>query len=726
MRHQLYTAVLWVFLLSQLSAGSTKLALAKCQDYSNSKISSGKQASLNFEPARVLLLSRDVPFEPEILRADDWAQQLAPALAKMPEMQVDHYETEPLKGVYFAKRLFLPERVGLAGDTIIIAEEVFFEGSHVIIRGNRNFYFYPIHTLGAMGTTLDHLRATRVHREHKRFASADGFLESLQTFPIDRTASLVVDTSGIGRDEWEECKRMGLPWNVYLEFRNTGKLPKVAVRYVDQGFARRGFIAKVAYQQGPTDTHTPDVDSVPPPPEQTGTGPRGGDDTSIGASGNCLSDHPDGYAAWPNTSPFHNGGMGEHGATGSPGYSASNAGDNDFEIPCNMLMNDIFFNARGGRGGKGGPGGQGGMGGTGGQGGKGGQGVDCPCTIHGNGSGGRGGTGGRGGQGGTGGTGGRGGMAGSGGVVIVRYPSNYDVARHVTQDVRDGAPGDAGDPGARGPRGLGGDPGDGGDPKNKYEMCAAAASMGGSGDPGGLGELGDPGMYGDPGPPTPKRGGISYHSIPPCPTSPPPGGGTPIVLIQPPCLGVENPGFYHEVTCNSPILVDVDGNGFALCDAQSGVNFDLNCDGIAERVGWTASGSDDVFICLDRNGNGVIDNGSELFGNATPQPEAPPSNYNGYAALTIFDWREFGGNDNGVIDAGDDVYDSLRLWRDVNHDGVSQPAELLSLPANDITIQVTYRVTATFDAVGNWLRYASIAKQGSRTFLTADVYFVVE
>jgi hypothetical protein len=136
-----------------------------------------------------------------------------------------------------------------------------------------------------------------------------------------------------------------------------------------------------------------------------------------------------------------------------------------------------------------------------------------------------------------------------------------------------------------------------------------------------------------------------------------------------------------------------------LTDAAHGVRFDLTGTGQLDQWSWTARGSNDAFLALDRDNNGSVDSGKELFGDFTDQPitEKP----NGFIAMAVFD-----DNNDGWIDNNDAIYRKLLLWVDSNHDGISQRRELHSLEWGGVErIGLDYKESKRTDRYGNNFRY---------------------
>ena len=120
-----------------------------------------------------------------------------------------------------------------------------------------------------------------------------------------------------------------------------------------------------------------------------------------------------------------------------------------------------------------------------------------------------------------------------------------------------------------------------------------------------------------------------------------------------------------------PLTLDLDGDGLETVGVAAGILFDHDGDGVASGTGWV--GSDDGFLVLDRNSNGQIDNGTELFGDSTPLSGGGTA-ADGFAALAQEDT-----NADGRVDSLDANWNALRVWRDLNQDGVSQSGELFTL-----------------------------------------------
>ena len=180
----------------------------------------------------------------------------------------------------------------------------------------------------------------------------------------------------------------------------------------------------------------------------------------------------------------------------------------------------------------------------------------------------------------------------------------------------------------------------------------------------------------------------------------------------------------------TPVLIDVAGDGLELTNGSSGVTFDMGGDGRREPISWTTANTDDAWLVLDRNGNAVIDNGQELFGNFTPQPDPPVGNgRNGFLALAQYDKIAHGGNNDGVINSADAIFSSLRLWQDANHNGISEASELRTLTEFGIkTIELNFKLSKKTDHHGNQFRYRAKVKdvQGNVARWAWDVFLVTQ
>ena len=162
-----------------------------------------------------------------------------------------------------------------------------------------------------------------------------------------------------------------------------------------------------------------------------------------------------------------------------------------------------------------------------------------------------------------------------------------------------------------------------------------------------------------------------------------------------------------QVQQSDPITLDMDNDGVELTRYQDGARFDITGRGALAKTAFVTGG--DAFLAMDRNGNGVIDSGKELFGDQSGAA-------NGFEELAKLDL-----NHDKVIDAQDPGFRRLRLFQD-NGNGVTEPGELKSLAdAGIVTIGLRYQDTSIRAAGGNRIgQVASYRKADGSSGTAAD------
>lgn len=637
-----------------------------------------------FEPARRMLMRAGVPFEPSVLLTQNWRTHLAPQFLKMPDMEKVRRVTQPLKGVYLANTLYLAKQIEITGDTVILVRHLVFTNGNTLIRGRHNLFVFPIETSGVLDTSQfsSIIQATQGFQLLKVGAPAPSTPLAL---PLKPGGKLSIDVSAS-----KSIKEA----SVVSSNQGTSLLRPVAATTYD--------VVKTSLSpQGGQDA--PGASGTDGAPGDQGSIGADGGTGSAGASGSCET-----TANGADGGPGGNGDNGGNGGTGRAGGVGGEGGTIFFTVPNGSTMS-YFFNVRGGDGGTGGDGGPGGRGGNAGRGGNGGNGADCPCSQGGAGDGGHGNLGGNGGRGGNGGNGGPGGNGGLGGEVYVTTPAGY------TGDVDADINGGRGGTGGRfGSGGTGGSPttgGLGGAAGGNTNCPTDIGNPGGSGASGLTGAAGSNGSDGAAGT-TGRLGLLSVTGSGGCSFEQDEnpyqaGGGYDCTICRDgrdnDCNGNTD---YDDNTCYvcipSPIVIDVLGDGFNLTSATDGIWFDITATGSPMFIGWIQG--DDAWLALDRDANGTIDSGAELFGNFTPQPQSATPN--GFIALAEYDKPEKGGNADGRIGPEDSIFPSLRLWQDRNHNGISEPDELYPLLSLDVrTVDLDYKESRLRDEHGNQFRY---------------------
>jgi hypothetical protein len=179
---------------------------------------------------------------------------------------------------------------------------------------------------------------------------------------------------------------------------------------------------------------------------------------------------------------------------------------------------------------------------------------------------------------------------------------------------------------------------------------------------------------------------------------------------------VMNTAQFNALMSVTPIVLDIDGGGVQTLAAAEGVQFDLTGTGHQRQWGWVGGG--DGLLAMDRNGDGVINDGRELFGAATVLADGQRAGH-GFAALAAEDT-----NQDGVVTAADARFNDMKVWVDGNHDGQTDAGELKGLVELGITgLNVAHAASDRIDH-GNALGLvSSYTTADGQSHEMADVWF---
>ena len=179
-------------------------------------------------------------------------------------------------------------------------------------------------------------------------------------------------------------------------------------------------------------------------------------------------------------------------------------------------------------------------------------------------------------------------------------------------------------------------------------------------------------------------------------------------------LNREGHHYYYD-----PLILDLDGDGIETIahNKLNGALFDNDADGLKTATGWVSP--HDGLLVFDRNGDGIINDGTEVFGDNTSLKNGEKAKH-GFDALADLDTDK-----NGKIDANDEDFSKLKVWRDLNQDGKSQENELFTLEEIGIkSLNVNYKDTNTALAGNNILaQVGSYEKIDGTTHIMGDVNF---